>query len=216
MAMTRAQWALVDLGGLRAKVNALCRLREWLKEADMDIASLELRALKLYFLEQHSRGESVPEQQRTSLAWVDFNLGICTRAAADEMVQICKPNYSVPLRQATVMQLQLWVFFESMLTGQAQSKNAFERIFASAWLILLMGGPRFAHFQRSRLVHLFPAFAVFICSLGKSKSHGRRRPFYWVVPRYGLYFKGEIVSAFLQLVSGAGAKADVCGSATAY
>ena len=65
VAMTRAQWSMLDLKGLRAKVNALCRLREWLKESDMDIAKLEPWALKLYLFEQRSRGESVPEQHRT-------------------------------------------------------------------------------------------------------------------------------------------------------
>jgi hypothetical protein len=114
------------------------------------------------------------------------------------------------------MQLQLWVFFENMISGKSASTNAFERIIALAWIMMLMGGPRFAHFQRSQLVQLFPAFAVFVCSLGKSKSHGRRRPFYWAIPRYGLYFQGEIVSTFLQLVSGSGTSSKPCGSATAY
>ena len=50
-------------------------------------------------------------------------------------------------------------------------------------VLMIIGGPRFKHFQKSRLIETRPEALVFHCERGKRRVLGTRPGFTWAAPR---------------------------------
>ena len=179
--MRLAEWEQLPIEALRTKISALRRWASFAREAQMDIWQPPAYGFRLYLHAQMERGSSVPKQQMEQLQWCAVQLGLkWTLEMIPAGASVSLPG---PLKQATVMPLRVWHKLESTATA---SKNLYVKLVCAVWALLVLGGVRFAHLQRSKIFGLKAGYAVFLCSMGKSRSGGSRRPFHWTVPLAGL------------------------------
>ena len=70
-----------------------------------------------------------------------------------------------------------------MLIRASSTGKGITREFALLVLLITVGCVRFKHQARSKLVGMDEVYLTFLCSLGKTRTGGARRPFRWLVPR---------------------------------
>ena len=86
------------------------------------------------------------------------------------------------VQQAVPLRLKLWLHFEEL----SFASNPFVALLSATWSCLCLCVIRFAHWQRSRVLELSSKALHGEASSGKRRTKGRRPPFQWVMPRFGV------------------------------
>ena len=189
-----AEWSRQGPGPLRSHLAAFRRVHTFMQELALVLFTAPPYAFRLYLHEQRSKGVSVPKQQLGELRALQQCFGFSWEL--DELDAATISSFTAALKQADVIPLKLWIQFEDFAMN---ATNKFVQLLSAIWILLAIGGVRFAHLQRSRVFQIKPAYVVFFCALGKSKQQGQRRPYYWAVPRQAL--RARFIQVILDIIA---------------
>ncbi len=176
-------WCELPLGSLRSALTALKWLKDFCADHKLDVWQLDAAHIALWLRSLKARGATVPHAKLASLRWWVRELGFPFETQDALVVQqaaVPALHKEIPV---TPFSLKMWVYLEAM----CGHPNRFVATICLHWVCLTVYCLRFAHWQRARLVRWdLPTSLEGEVSLGKRKVHGRRKPFTFVGPRFGI------------------------------
>lgn len=128
------------------------------------------------------RGPTAPHGAFTTLQWLEKKLGINFHTSSDRVRGQSAVPQSHLETQAVPLSLKLILGLESLVGSRNHAVSAL----ALTWLLLTFAVLRFAHLQRSVILRVLDNSIAAKASLGKRRTQGRRRPFEWRAPRWGI------------------------------
>ena len=180
--MTKESWSDIPKSSLRGTLSILSRWKSWAVQRRVPWRSPQPTHIALWLRTLRSRGPTAARGAFNSLRWAETHLGFRAHTACVQVKGQSAIGAAHKEKQATPLPIRIWMFFEHA----ASSTNDFVALLALIWLLLIAGAVRFAHVQRSRIESLGERMLVGCASRGKRRFQGKRRPFQWSVPRFGL------------------------------
>ena len=138
--------------------------------------------LARWLRQARGKGRTAPKSRLNQMKWLATHMGL--DAPIDDQL-VVDQGAELPghvERQATPLRIKMWFALDMW----SQSANACLAMLACAWQALLLGVMRFAHLQRSAVAELDDDFVEFYATRGKCRQGGKRRPFWWRMPRKGI------------------------------
>ena len=190
-----ARWIDIPAASLRGYFLTFKKFEAWCSRNGTNPWQASRTIFVVYFSELQSGKPTVALGHFRALSWiathfeVEWNLQsrVIKDAAA---VKSCHVE-----SQVSPMRVTMWL----LLNLLSCSTNLIVRGCGLFWMLILHAVLRPAHLQRSRITCMHPQSIEGKVLLGKSKSFGRRRPFYWRCPRRDLLSSdlGERVAKFM-------------------
>ena len=199
--MAKESWSDLPKTSLRGTLSILSRWKSWAVQRRIPWRAPQPTHIALWLRALQSRGPTVANGAFHSLRWAETHLGFRAHTACVQVKAQGTVRAAHRERQATPLSIRVWMFFERA----ASSTNDFVAMLSLIWLLLIAGTVRFAHVQRSRIERLGDRMLVGCASRGKKRCQGKRRPFQWSVPRFGLGgidFGGRLQAAIERAAAG--------------
>ena len=173
---------LVALPTLQAALRLMQRWRRHCAESNIEPWQPSSIHVAIWLRSLKERGPTAPHGAYATLKWVEKKLGLDFHTSSDRV----RGQSAVPQchteSQAKPLTLSLILGLESLICSRNQAVGAL----ALTWLLLTYAVLRFAHLQRSVILRVLDNGIAAKASLGKRRSQGRRRPFEWRAPRFGV------------------------------
>ena len=173
---------LVALPTLQAALRLMRRWRRHCAESNIEPWKPSSIHVAIWLRSLQERGPTAPHGAYATLKWVEKKLGFDFHSSSDRV----RGQSAVPQchteSQAKPLTLSIILGLESLVGSQNHAVGAL----ALTWLLLTYAVLRFAHLQRSVILRVLDNGIAAKASLGKRRSQGRRRPFEWRAPRWGV------------------------------
>ena len=164
----------------KARTRALTRWKFFCEEVGIDPFPFETHWLAVFLQSLSGQGQSVPATTMAQLKiWAEW---LSISFPSDDsfvLAAISSGSIQAPIKQAEPISPAVLWFWEWCL-GDPRDVVVW---IAAIWLLLSMGTLRYIHLTRSCITHCCEKGFYGFCSLGKSRSSGKRAPFRWCCPR---------------------------------
>ena len=175
-----AQWVDLPPNSLTSYVAAFRRLERYSPNQNPFVLSMV--QMILYFKKLQEGRPTVALGQWRYLSWLESHLHINFHLQSKLVKDAISVRANHVETQVSPLRVSLWVLFEFLVP----CSNILVRGIALFWLSVLHGVLRPAHLQRSNIIALLNDSIEGRATLGKARIFGRRRPFFWRMPRIGV------------------------------
>eukprot|EP00435_Cladocopium_sp_Y103_P072039 s1255_g39.t1 len=176
------EMCLVAPTTLQAALRLMRRWRRHCEECEVEPWKSSSIHVAIWLRSLRERGPTAPHGAFSTLKWLEKKLGVDFHTSCDRVRgQSAVPQNHVE-SQATPLTLKMILGLESLLTSRNHAVSGL----ALAWILLTFAVLRFAHLQRSVISRVLDNGIAATASLGKRRTQGRRRPFEWRAPRWGV------------------------------
>eukprot|EP00439_Symbiodinium_sp_Y106_P041843 s864_g5.t1 len=167
---------------LQAALRVLRRWRAYCQETTVSPWTASAIHVALWLRSLRERGPTAPAGAYNALKWLEKKIGLQFHSSVSRVHdQAAVPSSHVET-QATPLSLAFIIGLEQLVSSKNQAVSAL----ALTWILLTVVVLRFAHLQRSVIVRVLDNAISGRASLGKRRTQGRRRPFDWRAPRWGV------------------------------
>ena len=167
---------------LQSALRTLRRWRCYCREKDISAWRPPCIHVALWLRSLRERGPTAPNGAYCSLKWLEKKIGLRFFASSARVHDQAAVPASHLETQATPLLLIHLIGLERLVS----SRNSAVSALALAWVMLTYAVLRFAHLQRSTILRVLDNAISGRASLGKRRTQGRRRPFDWRAPRWGI------------------------------